>query len=399
MKKVQKIIKKTKKQRVFVGLSGGVDSSVSAALLKEQGFDVSGVFIKVWQPNFWGGCTMKEDRLDAMRVCAKLDIPFYTLDLEKEYKKEVVDYMISEYKKGRTPNPDVMCNKYVKFGGFFDWAMKKGADYVATGHYARILNQNNQRKIGQANGLADTCFLTREEIRGPESELFSSGYYLLAGKDKNKDQSYFLWTLTPAQLSKTLFPVGDIEKPEVRKLAKKYNLQTAEKRDSQGLCFIGKVDMADFLKHFIKTKSGAVLNEEGEVIGIHDGAELYTIGQRHGFHITKNSPADKRSFVIKKDISNNTITISNQIINKGKDNSKKEFTLSSVNWTLGVEPNKEKKYQARIRYRGALDECKIQDIYDDKCKIIFKNKQNSPASGQSIVIYDGEICLGGGIIE
>jgi tRNA-specific 2-thiouridylase len=242
--------------------------------------------------------------------------------------------------------------------------------------------------------------LLRNKCRPDHSpDQFSSNQQLLAGKDKNKDQSYFLWTLTPAQLSKTLFPVGDIEKPEVRKLAKKYNLQTAEKRDSQGLCFIGKVDMADFLKHFIKTKSGAVLNEEGEVIGVHDGAELYTIGQRHGFHITKNSPADKRSFVIRKDISNNTITISNQIINKGKDDSKKEFTLSSVNWTLGVKPDKEKKYQARIRYRGALDECKIQDIYDDKCKIIFKNKQNSPASGQSIVIYDGEICLGGGIIE
>jgi tRNA-uridine 2-sulfurtransferase len=352
-------------KRVFVGLSGGVDSSVSASLLKEQGYDVSGVFIKVWQPDFWGGCTMKEDRLDAMRVCAKLDIPFYTLDLEKEYKKEVVDYMISEYKKGRTPNPDVMCNKYVKFGGFFDWAMKNGADYVATGHYARI----------------------------------SSDYSLLAGKDKNKDQSYFLWTLTPKQLSKTLFPVGDIEKPEVRRLAKKYDLETAEKKDSQGLCFIGKIDIADFLKHFIKTKPGNVLNEKGEIIGTHDGAELYTIGQRHGFRLTKNSPTDERSFVIEKDILKNTITISNQIINETENKSMNEFVLSSVNWTLGIAPDITRKYQARIRYRGSLDDCQIEDVTANKCKIVFEKDQKSPAPGQSIVIYDREICLGGGIIE
>ncbi len=215
------------KKKVFVGLSGGVDSSVSAALLQSQGYDVFGVFIKVWQPDFYE-CTWKEDRLDAMRVCAKLNIPFYTLDLEKEYKKEVVDYMIEEYKNGRTPNPDVMCNKYIKFGGFFDWAMSQGADFVATGHYAR-LNKEHE---------------------------------LVAGRDSNKDQSYFLWTLTKEQLSKTLFPVGDIEKTEVRKLAKKFGLPTAEKKDSQGLCFIGKVDMAEFLHHFIETKPGPVLNDK-----------------------------------------------------------------------------------------------------------------------------------------
>jgi tRNA-specific 2-thiouridylase len=365
--KISSKILKTKPKRVFVGLSGGVDSSVSAALLKEQGLAVSGVFIKVWQPDFWGGCTMKEDRLDAMRICAKLDIPFYTLDLEKEYKKEVVDYMIAEYRAGRTPNPDIMCNKYIKFGGFFDWAMKNGADYVATGHYARLVKDKNN-------------------------------HYLLAGKDKNKDQSYFLWTLTQKQLSKTIFPVGDIEKPAVRKLAKKYGLQTAEKRDSQGLCFIGKIDMADFLKHFIKTKPGNVLNKTGEVIGVHEGAELYTIGQRHGFSLTKNSPADKRSFVIKKDIKNNTITISDIIINDILDKNKKEFILSNVNWTLDTSPIKNKKYQARIRYRGILSECEIEQI-NNQTKIIFTDEQKSPAVGQSIVIYDGEICLGGGIIE
>src|SRR3990167_4048684 len=198
------------RKTVYIGLSGGVDSSVSAALLKKQGYDVTGVFIKVWQPN-WITCTWKEDRLDAMRVCAKLEIPFLTLDLEKEYKRDVVDYMIREYKAGRTPNPDVMCNRYIKFGAFFNWARKYGADYIATGHYAQVF-----KKV--------------------------TGYRLQVSRDFEKDQTYFLWTLTQRELSQTLFPVGRITKPEVRKLAKKFGLPTADKKDSQGLCFIGKVD-------------------------------------------------------------------------------------------------------------------------------------------------------------
>ena len=217
-------------KKVFVGLSGGVDSSVSAALLKEQGYDVHGIFIKVWQPDIalTGGCTWREDRLDAMRVCAKLGIPFYTLNLEREYKKEVVDYMIREYKAGRTPNPDVMCNKYVKFGGFFDWAMKNGADFVATGHYA----QNHCSPEGKVKLSESTdIFLLKNSScsRQPRSQVSPKAlpYTLLAGKDKNKDQSYFLWTLTQKQLAKTLFPVGNLEKPQVRKLAEKFGLQTA----------------------------------------------------------------------------------------------------------------------------------------------------------------------------
>lgn len=356
-----------KKGIVFVGLSGGVDSSVSAALLKKAGFDVHGVFIKVWQPDFWGGCTMKEDRLDAMRVCAKLNIPFYTLDLEKEYKKEVVDYMIAEYKAGRTPNPDVMCNKYVKFGGFFDWAMKNGADYVATGHYARIIKP----KTGNVK--------------------------LLAGKDSNKDQSYFLWTLTQKQLSKTLFPVGNIEKPEVRKLAKKYNLNTAVKKDSQGLCFIGKVDMSEFLKHFLKSESGKVLNEKGEVVGIHEGVVFYTLGQRHGFKITKKTNSDDRYFIISKDFKNNTITVSHNPI-KNEDISSREIRLKNINWTLGTEPDFKKEYMARIRYRQPLEKCKFEKENDCELIITFKNSQKAVTPGQSVVFYDRETCLGGGII-
>ncbi len=389
--------KKGYKKKVFVGLSGGVDSSVSAALLKKAGYEVTGVFIKVWTPDFFD-CTWREDRLDAMRVCAKLKIPFVTLDLEKEYKKEVVDYMITEYEAGRTPNPDVMCNKYIKFGGFFDWAMKQGADYVATGHYAKIAPAEGKvmlsERLGSATGASTRNFLAKKY---PCSQKVLP-YLLLAGDDKNKDQSYFLWTLTQKQLTKTLFPVGDLEKPAVRKLAKKFGLETATKKDSQGLCFIGKVDMADFLKHFIKSKPGFVLNEAGEKIGEHDGAVFYTIGQRHGFTLTENSPSDKPHYVISKDIKNNTITVSTKIL-KSENVSAKEFILDKVNWTSDGLPDLDKIYQARIRYRGELSKSKIEELEKGKIKIIFIRSQKSPAPGQSIVIYDEEVCLGGGIIS
>jgi tRNA-specific 2-thiouridylase len=382
--------KKVSKGKVFVGLSGGVDSSVSAALLKEAGFDVYGVFIKVWQPEFWGGCTMKEDRLDAMRVCAKLDIPFYTLNLEKDYKKEVVDYMISEYKTGRTPNPDVMCNKYVKFGGFFDWAMKRGADYVATGHYARTL-KGKQKK-------AQTQVLGSPSQTRPDHSPDQFSACLLAGADKNKDQSYFLWTLTQKQLTKTLFPVGNMEKPMVRKLAKKFGLSTAVKKDSQGLCFIGKVDMADFLKEFISLKKGEVLNEIGEVIGSHDGVFYYTLGQRHGFEILKKTTSEDRYFIIDKDFENNTLTVSHNPI-KTEDDSQKEIILKNVNWISGSEPDFKKKYSARIRYRQPLEKCSFKKDENGDLVIIFSRFQKAPTPGQSVVFYDGEICLGGGIIQ
>jgi tRNA-specific 2-thiouridylase len=328
-----------KKFKVYIGLSGGVDSAVSAALLKKQGYDVTGVFIKVWQPDFLP-CNWKEERREAMRVCAFLDIPFFTLDLEKEYKSEVVDYMIDEYSKGRTPNPDVMCNKYVKFGGFFDWAMKNDADYVATGHYAQIKNNN-----------------------------------LLKGKDKEKDQTYFLWTLTQKQLSKTLFPVGEFEKSEVRKLAKKFKLPNAEKKDSQGLCFVGKIDMKEFLKHYIKEKPGNILDSHGKIIGKHDGSLLITIGQK-----LRGTPY----FVISKDIKRNTITVSG----KNKETFHNTITkLKDINW-INQKPKVGKTYEARIRYRGKLYKTKVNPI----------KLEERPASGQSIVFYEGNTCLGGGIV-
>ncbi len=354
----------SKSKKVFVGLSGGVDSSVSAALLQKAGYDVTGVFIKVWQPEFFE-CTWRQDRLDAMRVCAKLNIPFITLNLEDEYKNEVVDYMINEYKKGRTPNPDVMCNKYVKFGGFFDWAMQHGADYVATGHYAQV------KKIGNKTEL-------------------------LAGEDDNKDQSYFLWTLTQKQLQKTLFPVGNIEKPQVRKLAEKYKLATAVKKDSQGLCFIGRIDMKDFLKNYIKEKKGNVLNDKGEVIGEHSGAFYLTIGQRHGFTITEKTPTDSPYYIIEKDIEKNTITASQDIKKIAKDESK-VIRLEKVSWTADI-PDLSKTYTARIRYRQPLEKCKIVKA-GKNFELHFIKPQKSITPGQSAVIYDNDICLGGGIIS
>lgn len=361
--------KKTKKARVFVGLSGGVDSSVSATLLKEAGYEVVGVFIKVWQPDFVE-CDWKKDRRDAMKVCAKLNIPYLFFDFEKEYKREVVDYMIKEYEAGRTPNPDVMCNKSIKFGAFLNKALSMGADYVATGHYARI---------------AETRKLKAESKKG---------LTLLIGRDSAKDQSYFLWTLDQEKLSKIIFPVGDLNKIEVRKLAKKFGLITADKKDSQGLCFVGKVDMKDFLNHFIKEKKGDVLDYKGKKIGEHDGAFYYTIGQRHGFSINEKGVEDKPMYVIGKDIKRNTITVS--------DNPEIRVQLTkteliNTNWIRGEAPISGKTYLARFRYRQELQKCKIEKT-GKILKIKFEKNQPTLTPGQSLVIYDGEECLGGGVI-
>jgi len=356
---------KTKK-KVFVGISGGVDSSVSLALLQKQGFDVVGVFIKVWQPDFIQ-CTWKEDRLDAMRVCATLDVPFMTLDLEEEYKKEVIDYMISEYKLGRTPNPDVMCNKYVKFGAFYTWARNNGADYVATGHYAKT--------IKNIDGSVDLC----------------------VAEDNQKDQTYFLWTLSQEILQHTIFPIGEYKKNTVRELAHKFKLKTATKKDSQGLCFIGKIDIKDFLKMIIKTELGNVLNESGQVIGVHSGAILYTIGERHGFTIIKKTTNDVPLYVISKDIKNNTITVSPKIdghLPTLIENAK----IIKTNWTNKI-PIVDKVYMARSRYREELVQVKFSSISDSGADVVFIDKKSIISQGQSLVFYDDLKCIGGGTIE
>jgi len=349
----QLISKSTSKgKRVFVGLSGGVDSAVSAALLKEQGYDVTGVFIKVWHPDFLP-CTWREERRDAMRVAARLNIPFLFFDFEEEYKKGVADYMIKEYALGRTPNPDVMCNREIKFGAFLKKAREMGADFIATGHYAR--NDSNVLK---------------------------------EGKDTNKDQSYFLWTLTPEDLSHVLFPIGNLEKPEVRALAEKFNLPVAEKKDSQGICFLGKVGIEEFLSHFITVVPGNVLDLKGNVVGTHHGAIYYTLGERHGFEITKNAPDSKAFYVIAKDITNNTITVSD---NPAEITSHlpTKMKLQSVNW---ISNSGKSPVTARIRYHQEKFPVKV-----DVNQIVFSTPQTA-APGQSIVFYAGDVCLGGGIL-
>ena len=328
-----------KNKKVFVGVSGGVDSSVSLALLKEQGFDVTGVFLKVWYPDFMP-CDWKNERLSAMRVCAKLQVPFITIDAEKEYKKEVVDYMIQEYRSGRVPNPDIFCNKYVKFGVFLKKALEMGADFVATGHYA-----------------------IKQEIGNDKEEVIK--YELRESKDKEKDQSYFLYTLNQDQLKHILFPVGHLTKPEVRELAKKFELPTATKKDSQGLCFMGNIDIKEFLSHYIKPKSGKVLNESGKVIGVHEGVEFLTIGQRHGFTITEKGNEDSRMFITNKDLDKNTITISEK--KENFDGKIKNFTIKNLHFISGNEMKLPYKTSVRIRYRQEKQTCSINktdDLYN-----------------------------------
>ena len=347
---------KPKKGNVFVGVSGGVDSSVSAALLIEQGYNVVGVFIRTWQPD-WIECTWRDERRDAMRVCAHLNIPFAELNLEDEYKEGVADYMIAEYRAGRTPNPDVMCNREVKFGGFLSWALRNGADYIATGHYAR----NN----GQ----------------------------LLQGIDPTKDQSYFLWTLTNGQLSKVLFPIGDLQKTQVRKLAEQFKLPTAAKKDSQGICFIGEIDMKDFLSHYIETRQGDVLDESGSVIGYHQGSLFYTLGERHGFVIIKKTDHDLPYYVVEKNLDRNTITVSQT---PAHFKTRNQVILADCVWR--IDPTGQER-KSQIRYHGALLSCWVTQDQNGEYNVSFKESDYSISPGQSIVIYDRDICLGGGVVK
>jgi tRNA-specific 2-thiouridylase len=361
-------MKKPSDTKVFVGVSGGVDSSVALALLQEQGYQVVGVFIRTWQPD-WIECTWRDERRDAMRVCAHLDVPFVELDLEKDYKEGVADYMIREYKLGRTPNPDVMCNREVKFGGFLKWARGHGADYVATGHYVdRAVDGKGQ-------------------------------VTMLRGNDPQKDQSYFLWTLEQDQLGHILFPVGNIPKSRVRVLAQKYKLPTATKKDSQGICFIGDIDMKDFLRHYIDEQEGDVLNSRGEVIGSHNGSLFYTIHERHGFTINPQYKKvnDKAYYVIAKNIKTNTLTVSQ---NPELDTRvKKSFVLYDLIDNKDSLVNGQ-NIECQIRYRGELKKAVIKNINrrDKTLKIIFDTIDSSLSSGQSVVFYNKKECLGGGVI-
>jgi len=357
-------------------MSGGVDSSVTAAILQKAGYDVVGVFMKVWEPDFLP-CTWRDERLDAMRVAAHLGIPLLTWNFEREYKNGVADYMIREYRAGRTPNPDVMCNREIKFGAFFNRAMKAGAKFVATGHYARIAQVKSEKlKV--------------------KSKKMQQLYKMLAGADGDKDQSYFLWTLNQKQLSKTLFPVGKYKKDQVRMLAEKFGLPTAQKKDSQGLCFVGKLDMKDFLAHFIEEKEGMVLNEKGETIGSHRGAYFYTLGERHGFTITKKGIDESAYYVASKDILENTITVAHGDISS-TIGARRHIELVEINFCNGTRPDSTKTYDAQIRYHGERLECKVMSISQSTLTLSFK-KNIVVASGQSIVLYLGSECIGGGVV-
>lgn len=381
------VLRKNTKKTVYVAMSGGVDSSVAAALLKKQGFNIVGVFMKPWsafgkpsarQSALNNFCLWKEDREDAMRAAAVLNIPFLTWDFSKEYKKFVTDYMIHEYKAGRTPNPDVMCNKEIKFGLFFKKAIAKGADYIATGHYARIKKITNY-------ALRITHSKT---IRNPQSVIFK----LFNAIDANKNQTYFLWTLTQKHLAKTLFPIGDYIKPEIRKMAKKFGLPNHDKKDSQGVCFIGPLDMKNFLKNYIKPKMGKILDKNGKELGKHDGVYYYTIGQRHGLNLGIGGGP---YYVVAKDIKKNIIYVGTE-----KDLNDGKAKIININWISGV-PKFPVELSVRTRYRAPLKKA----VLKKNGELIFKQSERAITSGQSAVFYHkrhlpaSRQVLGGGIIE
>lgn len=340
-----------KQARIFVGLSGGVDSAVTAALLKREGHDVVGVFVKGWYPPELP-CTWSEDRRDAMRVAARLGIPFTTLDASSTYKKSVIDYIIREYKEGRTPNPDIFCNRDIKFGEFFTYAKAQGAQYIATGHYAKA-----------------------EDGR------------LFRGADEAKDQSYFLWAVPKEALSHTIFPLGERKKPEIRALAKQFDLPVADKRDSQGICFLGPVSIHEFLKNELGSEPGSARSEAGEVVGTHEGAVGYTLGERVALQGASSGPW----YVVKKDIEKNELTVAKEL-HGAKD---KGIALHSTNFFIA--PQKDTEYGAQYRYHGP----KVSGVYDPETATFTSHAAISEpvASGQSLVLYLKDECIGGGIIS
>lgn len=390
--------------RVVIGLSGGVDSSVAAHLLKEQGHDLIALFMVNWHErvgNITSACTWEEDALIAQMVAKKLDIPFHIVDLSVDYKKRVVDYMFAEYKAGRTPNPDILCNREIKFDTFLEEALKFNADFVATGHYCR------------------------------KSELEVNGetiYQLLAGKDPNKDQSYFLCQLNQQQLSKALFPIGDMLKPEVREIARLQNLPTAERKDSQGICFVGKVDLPTFLQQQLEPKTGNIIEIDaefmlkkkqievsevnfrklcfsfpfkpwnGKVIGEHQGAHFYTIGQRKGLNIGGHK---EPLFVIGTDVQRNIIYVGEGQNHPGLNRKGLFISAENMHWIrtdLTMQPGKNREYDIRIRYRQPLEKGTIF-MKDEGAWLIFENEQRGITPGQFAAWYDGEELIGSGVIS
>jgi tRNA-specific 2-thiouridylase len=342
---------------VYVGLSGGVDSSVTAALLKRQGYNVVGVYMKNWSRDLPGmPCPWKDDYQDAKRVAVQLGIGFKLYDFEKQYQQKVVDYMLEGFKAGTTPNPDIMCNQEIKFKLFLDTALEDGADLIATGHYART---NDGR--------------------------------LFMAKDDNKDQTYFLYRVSDQALQKTLFPLGEYTKPQVRALAGKFNLVTADKKESMGICFVGKVGIKEFLEQYVDKQPGKIINQSGKVIGDHDGAIFYTIGQRHGLELGGGLPY----YVTAKDMAKNEVYVTTDL--QDEKLWSRLLKLTSVHWING-EPQPSQKLSVRTRHRAKLTP--VADISESKqgWTVGLTDEVRAVTAGQSAVIYSGDECLGGGII-
>jgi tRNA-specific 2-thiouridylase len=343
---------------VYVGMSGGVDSSVAAALLKQGGYDVVGVYMKNWSQDLPGmPCPWKEDYQDAKRVAVQLGIPFKMYDFQKEYKQKVVDYMLDEFKAGRTPNPDIMCNQEIKFKLFLEAAFEDGADMIATGHYARTKNGR-----------------------------------LYKAKDDNKDQTYFLYRVSKEALRRSLFPLGDYTKPQVRELAKEFKLVTADKKDSMGICFVGKVGIRDFLKQYVSEKPGKIIDQTGREVGEHDGAIFYTIGQRHGLETGGGMPY----YVTGKSMKKNEVYVTTDL----QDDKLwgREVRLADSHWINGPSPSK-RKLAVRLRHRAKLISVKLLNKSSNSAFTAELDEDvRALTPGQSAVFYSGRECIGGGIV-
>lgn len=351
-----------KKSCVAIGMSGGVDSSVSALLLKEQGFEVVGFFMKNWEETNQGSCTQTSDYEDVVKVCELLHIPCYVLNFVEEYFHNVFSHFLEELKLGYTPNPDILCNREIKFKVFLQKAKQLGADYLATGHYCQIGNAHGEK-------------------------------LLLKGNDPNKDQSYFLYTLKDSVLSEILFPIGHLHKSQVRKIAKDNHLPVHDKKDSTGICFIGKRDFKRFISNYIPYQGGNFQNLKGKIVGRHDGAAYYTIGQRKGLGI--GGPGDAW-FVVAKDMEKNVV-----IIEQGRDHPSlyaKQLIAKNLSFVSSL-PNAPFRCKAKIRYRQEDQDCCIQKIEENTLTVSFENPQRAITPRQSIVFYVGNVCLGGAMIE
>lgn len=356
------------KTRVVVGMSGGVDSSVTALLLKEQGYDVIGIFMKNWDDTDENGvCTATEDYKDVAKVADQIGIPYYSVNFQKEYWNRVFEYFLAEYRAGRTPNPDVMCNKEIKFKAFLDYAMDLGADYVATGHYAQV-------------------------VRDEDGTV-----HMLRGVDDNKDQTYFLSQLSQEQLSKAMFPLGGMVKAEVREIAEKAGLATAKKKDSTGVCFIGERNFKEFLSHYLPAKKGNMMTLDGKIKGQHDGLMYYTIGQRQGLGIGGGGETQEPWFVIGKDLATNTLYVGQGFHNPALYAT--SLDASEIHFTSNEAKAKEFRCTAKFRYRQQDVPVTVRLLEDNRAEVIFDDPVRAITPGQAVVFYDGMECLGGGLID